>query len=341
MGFSDSSEIIRDEQPLLESFIPERLFHRDGQIDTIKSCLMPIFKNKSPRSLFLHGPTGVGKTSVVQWIFEKLEETTSNASTAYINCWRHNSANAVLGKIATSMNIPFFSVKKTNAELIDGIVKYLEKTKKKLVIALDEIDRLNDKDILYDLARNNLGIVCISNDKFALMNLDARIKSSLNLEEIEFPKYSNSEIEDIIKDRINYALAPGTIDPVSIKIAANSSDGDSRVALQMIHKAAQMAESSDSKKVTKDHIVKARKSALKSKVEMILSDQSQELKILYSLVEAAENGKIKSPDLWEKFKPSCKKEISERTYRNYMEKLVSLKLIKESGEARWREYEIA
>ena len=341
MTVSDASEIIRDEQPLMESFVPERVFHRDGQIEVIRTSLEPIFKSKNPRSLFVHGPTGVGKTSVVQWVFEKLEEGTSNAVTSYVNCWRNNSANAVLSKIASNLNMQYFNVKKANAELLEGIVKHLEKTKKKLVVALDEIDRLDEKDVLYDLTRNNFGIICISNDRFALMNLDTRIKSSMNLEEIDFPQYSVAEIEDIIKDRINYALAPGTIDNISIKIAANSSNGDARVALQMIHKAAQIAESSGSKKVSKEHIVAARKFALKSKVELILSSQPEELRILYSIIESASsNGKIKSPDIFSEFLTKSKKELSERTYRNHMEKLVSLNLIKEEGEGRWREYEI-
>lgn len=70
-----------------------------------------------------------------------------------------------------------------------------------VIVALDEIDQLRDQRILYDLLRNGCRLVCIANGEKALMNLDSRIKSSLQLEEIAFPAYGDWKLFDILWDK--------------------------------------------------------------------------------------------------------------------------------------------
>ena len=50
--FDYGNGIIRDESALLETFIPRRLFHRDGQLEALASCLRPVVKGRRPRKGF-------------------------------------------------------------------------------------------------------------------------------------------------------------------------------------------------------------------------------------------------------------------------------------------------
>ena len=94
------------------------------------------------------------------------------------------------------------------------MVECCKKIKKGLVICLDEVDQLvlNDEEALYNLARinqyinNPVGLVLISNNPYVFVEIDRRIKSSLNLEEVEFKGYSLDEMRNILQKRAKLAF---------------------------------------------------------------------------------------------------------------------------------------
>lgn len=335
--FEMETTIIHDEQPLLETFVPDRLYHRDDQTQFIVNALKPVAAGRTPRNVFLHGPTGTGKTSAVLWVFEQLEVHTTNVKTVYVNCWQKTSHHAVVSEIAQNV-VKFTNIRKTTQELVQDIKTYLERNNKRLVVCLDEVDRLDDYDILYDLSRNNYGLIAISNDKYAMTDVDDRIRSSLSFEELEFPQYSTDEIADILMDRVSFAFVPGSVDFTTLKIAAQASEGDARVALDIVRKAGLIAESQGKRKVTVEHVIEAKRSTTQLKVKQILTTLNEDMKLLYKLIE--ETKSIKSVDLWEKYQTSVAQPMSERAYRKYMQKLVSLRLVKAEGDVRWREYRV-
>ena len=69
----------------------------------------------------------------------------------------------------------------------------------------------------------------ISNDYHALMYLDSRIKSRLALTEIEFPKYNQEELYDILSDRVQYAFKPGTVSKGLVMLASALASGEARI----------------------------------------------------------------------------------------------------------------
>jgi len=74
------------------------------------------------------------------------------------------------------------------------------------------------------------------------MHLPSRIKSSLALTEIEFPKYTHDELFDILKDRVEFSFKPGTLKIELIRIASVAADGDARVGLEILRRADRKAE---------------------------------------------------------------------------------------------------
>ena len=92
--------------------------------------------------------------------------------------------------------------------------------KRKVIVCLDEVDRLDDFDLLYLLARSGYGLILISMRCHVLANLTSRIRSSLALTEIEFPPYKTDELYDIIRNRVEYAFRPSSPKNEFIKLAS-------------------------------------------------------------------------------------------------------------------------
>lgn len=124
------------------------------------------------------------------------------------------------------------------------LTKTLEKTvqKKKIIVCLDEVDRLKDFDLLYVLSRGGCGLILVSTNSHALAVLTNRIRSGLSLTEIELPAYKTEELYGIIRDRAEYAFRLGALKNELMKIASVAALGDARKALEIVRKAGTKAE---------------------------------------------------------------------------------------------------
>ncbi len=76
--------------------------------------------------------------------------------------------------------------------------------KKQVIVFLDEADRIRDIEVFYHLIMSGAGIVLAFTRPHALFRLPSRLKSSLPLTEVEFPRYSSDELNSILKDRVEY-----------------------------------------------------------------------------------------------------------------------------------------
>ena len=56
----------KDRDILRPSYIPDKLPHRDGQIDTLASILSTALKGGRPANLLIFGKTGTGTNAVLQ-----------------------------------------------------------------------------------------------------------------------------------------------------------------------------------------------------------------------------------------------------------------------------------
>src|SRR2546426_805080 len=159
--------ILVDESVFDETFIPERLVSRRGQIEEIARCLKPAKVGKSIKNLYIYGPPGVGKTIVTRWI---LKENFDKIS-VYVNCWSNRTSHKIMEEILLQAG---YHVR--GKESMSELVRKFEKSKKKLIICLDESDHMKDAEVLYVLTRNSCGLVLISNQAFSLSRVDNRIR---------------------------------------------------------------------------------------------------------------------------------------------------------------------
>lgn len=326
----------KNEEALSTEYLPKLLPHREGEIKLIAKNLLPASRMGKPQNMFIFGPPGIGKTAVVRFVFRDFEEYSERIKTVYLNCWDYNTAPSVLSKLVIELGffIPRRGISKD--EIKERLIEALRKLNKALIVCLDEVDQLvkRDASVLYDLSRLNqyvnvpIGLILISNDRFALKDVDARIKSTIALQEIEFKPYSLIEMKDILEERVKLAFRPGSVEKGVVLLAANYAvkhGGDVRVGLECLLRAARHAEQKGSKKVT----VKDVKSVLclikPVKPKIIESRLNENEKLLLKIIKQA--GKLETTKAYEEFNKRSKVKLSDRRLRDYLRHLESLGLV--------------
>jgi len=325
---SDEPVIINELQ-LTEAFVPTTLIHRERQLKALEHCLEPALQNRRVTNVFLVGPTGTGKTSVAKQVLE----AHFDGRAACVNCWKYRTAHEVLSEILLTFRIPAYA-----RESVGEQVRKLEKLakSKSLVVYLDEVDRLVDRDLLYVLSRVGIGLVLSSTHYHTLSSLPSRITSSLGLSEIQFPKYTVEETIAIVRDRVEQSVRPGALRTSLLKLSAVLADGDARVALETIRRAALMAEHNNSKRIELADVKKAAKEANTLRLEYLFSKLNKHQRIVYDAL--AKRGRLDSGRLYRIYRRNAAKPVVDRAYRKYMKEMESLGLVKSEGEGRWRSY---
>jgi len=103
-----------------------------------------------------------------------------------------------------------------------------------------------------------VGVVCISNTRKYVLELDPRAISRMRLTSIEFPVYSNEELLTIRKHRVIdfEALFPNGCPIATLEKIADLAAGDERIAIQSLKNAASVAEKSNRTKISEEDVEK-------------------------------------------------------------------------------------
>lgn len=328
--YLQKESIFKEKSVLLSSYTPAIIPHRDVETEKIASILAPALKLEKPSNLFLYGATGTGKTVVINYITSKMAEisqkSSNNLKIYNINCKLKKVADTeyrLLADVARTVfneNIPETGLS-TN-EVYKIFVKALDREKVLLIMVLDEIDNLVDKigdEILYNLTRLNselknsqLSIIGISNKLDFTDNMDARVKSSLCEEELQFFKYNAIQIADILKERASMAFKEGVIDEFSInKCAAYAAThGDARRAIDLLRVAAEITERKNESVISTQNIDEANQKIEADKYYDAVKNMPLHSQIiLFSLFDLIskenEKDKILSGNLYDSYKNLC------------------------------------
>jgi cell division control protein 6 len=332
----EESSIFKDERVLSPEYLPELLPHREHQIERIAKNLTPASRGRKPQNMFIVGVPGIGKTACIKFVFREFEEYSERVKTIYINTWDYNTAHAVLAKIIIDMG--YFVQRRgiSKDEILEKLIEILKKSKKSLVVCLDEVDQLvkKDENALYDLLRlnqyvdNPVGLVMISNYPDVFADVEPRIKSSLDVEEIEFKPYTLQEMKDILMERCKHAFRPGVLEEGVILLCANHAvqrGGDVRLGLECLRKSARLCEEEDSSKITVNHVRQILKEVKQAKLRMMMNSLSGIDKNIVELLSGKE--RITSMKLREEYQERFGK-ISHTAFRNHLKELKNRGIIR-------------
>lgn len=226
-----------------ENYIPEYLPFRESQIEIIKKKIEKYKLGLNPTYLLIYGSTGLGKTATVKYVFENF--ILQKIKYVYINAFLNNSLNSIISQILEELKISLVTRGLSTEELISSLINYLKNSNIKLVLCVDEVDKLKDiNEFLYLFLRLNslfnysVYLILISNNKDFLLGLDKRVLSSLVFEEIEFKPYTFEQLKIITKERIRPILG-NNYDEASIMLIANmayKNNSDVRIILKILRK---------------------------------------------------------------------------------------------------------
>ncbi len=245
-------------------FIPDKFGHRDSQLKALSMCIKPAIKGSKPSNAILLGSTATGKTTSIKLMFNELKEHTNKIVTVYINCQIYNTEFKIFSEI--HKKIFGFSPPPSGisiAELFDKIFSYLSKNKKSILVALDDCELLFDKNnpTIYNILRGyeayegvKSAIWCITH-KNQMHMIDDKTRSIFHPETIEYKKYNQKELTEILSDRAEHGLYEGVISKDLIELIAEHCF-DLRYAIEYLKRSAMLAESEASKKITEKHIRK-------------------------------------------------------------------------------------
>lgn len=326
--FSDyeasTPSIFRDKDVLSPDYMPEVAVHREKQIKQLASILAPCLRSLKTSNIFVFGKTGTGKTVCVRQVTQDLEKRAKKIKIIYINCKMKRVSDTeyrLVAELCRSFGKKIPPTGLPSGEIYRIFYDTLEEEKKNVVLVLDEIDALVKKigdDFLYRLTRINqelssskVSIIGISNDITFTENLDPRVKSSLSEEEILFPPYNATQLQDILNQRTDKAFITGTVERgVITKCAALAAQehGDARKALDLLRIAAEIAEREGKPKVELSHVETAEeKKDLDRTVEIVKTQPKQSLAVLAATIKLVENNRknIQTGDIFELYQTLC------------------------------------
>ncbi len=328
--FASKKSIFTNKKAFQTSYRPKEIPHRGELIEQTAKILAPILKLEKPSNLFVYGKTGSGKTLSVKDVtdgFGKLaSEKNIPLKVIYLNCKMKRISDTEYRLIA-QLSREFGKTIPATGLPTDEIYKIffsaIEESRQAVILVLDEVDQLAKKtgsEVLYNLTRMNeelsksfVSLIGISNDLNFVDSLDPRVKSSLSEEELLFPPYNAPQIQDILSARAKEGFADGTLEQGVIqKCAAYAAreHGDARRALELLRVSGELADRSNSQKVSTKHVDEAEEKIDRDRVlDAIAAQPKQAQATLYAILSAGagKQSPIFTGTVYEIYRDLCEK----------------------------------
>ena len=281
-------------------YVPAELPHRDEQLRKLARTFGQIIKSNISENVFITGRVGTGKTAISKKFagdFSKYVLDLGKAiETVRVNCRRRNTDSSVLLKIVSHFQPSFpdrgFSVD----EMLDAVRKHLNQRKCHLIVVLDEVDVLIKKsgsNLVYLLTRfneenttgaNTISLILISQVNVFDMLEQAALSTFKRTNIIECNSYSVKELVDIVNQRIGLAFKSNVIDIDAVDLIADiaATEGDARLAIELLWKSGLAADDKRERRVTAEHVRVAKGSI--TSIENKLGDLNLHEKLILMVV---------------------------------------------------------
>ncbi len=306
--YINKQTLFLDKTTLTASFVPDKISHRDEEIQQLSSILAPIIRGYNPNNIFVYGTCGTGKTICIKFVMKHLSEITKNTKIIYVNCKMKRVADTeyrLFARLLKEMGVVVPDTGLPTDVLYRRFFDVVDEQKTHIMLVLDEVDTIVKKigdEFLYNLTRaagelsnSSINIVGITNDTSFMETLDMRVKSSLSQEEVIFKPYNAIQLHSILTERIEYGFRRGSVDESSIRkcaaIAAQE-HGDARRALDLLRVAGELAERMGDGIVKEHHVDAAQQKLDMDKIsETIKAQPLHSQAVLYSITTLTEKAR--------------------------------------------------
>ncbi|KOX95316.1 orc1/cdc6 family replication initiation protein [Halorubrum tropicale] len=306
----------------------ERIVGRDTQLTDITQHLRVAISNERPPNLFLYGPSGTGKSLIINAVCQNIVELCESRDIRFgviqMNCQNvgtlgaavYELARKVANDIGTTVDVPEHGVpnKKKWRELYRLINEHYDT----VVFILDELDMLvgrRDMDepafsrLLYQLSRAGstdeitaqVSVTAITNDTKMMESVGSRALSSFTPEDVHFSDYDANQLREILwarEDAFHEDALSDDVIPLAAAFAAQT-NGDARKAIDLMRTAGSIAEKTGADKVREEHVREAQDKVEKNRVLEVTRGISTQKKLCLfataAVAREAGTGAARSP----------------------------------------------
>lgn len=266
------SRIFKDVSKLSFDYVPDKLIHRESQMQKLWMLFRPVLEKGIAQSALLIGSVGTGKTAASKRFcldFVKVAQESGRAvDFIVVNCRQRNTEASVVLRLVSHFDEGYPDRGMSLSEMLVSLKKHLEKRKLHFIVVLDEVDvllRRGAGDLIYQLSRfdeekvggrASLSLILIS-QKYVLNLLDqSSISTFRRTNVITFGKYTRDELKDITSDRVALAFYPGSVREDAIDLIADIAAewGDARFAIELLERSGMIAEEEGSAVVSPEHV---------------------------------------------------------------------------------------
>ena len=326
--FLNKKSIFSNKESLAIKYSPENIPHREEQVSCLAKIMAPALRLEKPSNVFIYGKTGTGKSLCVNFVCSQLYNLAQKKNiplkVMYVNCKLRKVADTeyrLLAHLAREFeqNIP--STGLPTDEVYKIFFETIDKEERLIILILDEVDQLVKKcgdEVLYNLTRINqelkrakINIIGISNDVLFMNNMDPRVKSSLNEEEMVFSPYDAIQLKEILTERSKIAFNQNVItESVISKCAAYAAreHGDARRALDLLRVAGELAERAGKDRVEERDVDSAEENIEKETIEEVvkkLPKQSQSVLYAALLILKSREPPVFTGEIFDVYKSVC------------------------------------
>ncbi|ELY62496.1 orc1/cdc6 family replication initiation protein [Natronococcus jeotgali] len=342
----------------------ERIVGRDSQLTDITQHLRVAIRNERPPNLLLYGPSGTGKSLIINAVCSNIVELCESRDIRFgviqMNCQNIGTLGSAVYELArkvandaeATVEVPEHGIpnKKKWRELYRLINEHYDT----VVFILDELDMLvgrRDKDepafsrLLYQLSRANstneisaqVSVTAITNDTKMMENVGSRALSSFTPEDVHFSDYDANQLRAILRareDAFHEGALSDDVIPLAAAFAAQT-NGDARKAIDLVRTAGSIAEKASADQVREEHIRKAQDKVEKNRVLEVTRGISTQKKLcLFATAAVAREtgtGAAKSPHGYRVYQyltgTLSSDQYHQETYVNKMKELTTYSLV--------------
>ena len=258
------TQIFADKQVFKETYVPDRILHREAAISKIQHILGDFQRNAKPRNMLCIGDLGTGKTVALRSI---CRNPPAGVKAVFVNCSDANTQTRVFRAVLRELGVTV----KTGFPGDYYLDLFKAGLPPRLILVLDEFDKLIDhrdseyEALLYTLMRTvepkEVVLVMLTNkfslEEFLVRELDSKVRDTLPFERIEFPDYVASELNDIISARAQIGFKTSAYDSgIMAQIARKVYEHRLRARglMDLARKAGEVAESKEHEKITEEDV---------------------------------------------------------------------------------------
>ncbi|WP_227380202.1 orc1/cdc6 family replication initiation protein [Haladaptatus halobius] len=342
----------------------ERIVGRDTQLTDITQHLRVAISNERPPNLFLYGPSGTGKSLIINAVCQNIVELCESRDIRFgviqMNCQNVGTLGAAVYELArkaandigTTVDVPEHGIpnKKKWRELYRLINEHYDT----VVFILDELDMLvgrRDKDepafsrLLYQLSRAGstdeisaqVSVTAITNDTKMMESVGSRALSSFTPEDVHFSDYDANQLREILQareDAFHEDALNDDVIPLAAAFAAQT-NGDARKAIDLMRTAGSIAEKTGADKVREEHVREAQDKVEQNRVLEVTRGISTQKKLcLFATAAVAREtgtGAAKSPIGYQVYQYLTgtlgSDQYHQETYVNKMKELTTYSLV--------------